>query len=288
MNTTELRENWLRLKPRIELVAKEAAVLRRATKRLATEEGYEALRKLQKDIAVLESLTLDTDGLLDDIRQALVPVHGWLDAEWTRRGGQFAEELHSFFSDREVELTGVPPVLAAGQLTIEFDTRQDQARILYAREIVRDRIPLSPGRIFREWQNACQSLERGLTSADDFFAAVAVAYDEVCRSKDLKPGSRVRLPDVHFQLFVGRQTAQVKQDPRKGRLKEYPRFQFAYDLANLLQSPGGMVRGKRALMLHIAARSAAESRSASILLDDGRGGWAYYSDLQVENTGERR
>lgn len=288
MNTTELRERWLRLRPRVDGVAKQAGALRRVVRKLATEEGYEALRKLQKEIATLETLELDTDGILDNVREALGPVESWLEAEWTRRAEQFAEELHSFFADREVELTGVPPLLEAGQLGIEFDTRQDQARILYAREVVRDRIPLAPERIFREWQNASQRLERGLTSPDEFFTAVVDAYDLVCRTRGLKPGSRVRLPDLHFQLFVARQTAQVRQDPRKGRLKEYPRYQFAYDLSALLNSPGGMVRGNKAVSLHIAARSAAESRSASVLLDDGRGGWAYYGDVQVESAGARR
>lgn len=284
MDTTELREKWLKLKPQVDFVAKEGATLRRVTKRLASEDGYEALKKLQKEISVVEAITLESGGLVDSIREALVPVRSWLDREWTRRSTQFAEELHEFFSGREVTLEGVPPVFDAGPVAIEFDTRQDNAQVLYAGEVVRNRIPLAPLRIFREWQRACQQLERAQTPPDAFFAAVLDAYEEVCSAKGMKPGARVRLPDIHFQLFVGRQTAQVRQDPRKGRLKEYPRYQFAYDLAGLLASPGGLVRGDQALTLHVAARSAAESRSASIKMAAEGGGWTYYGDLQVEKV----
>jgi hypothetical protein len=288
MDTTELRETWLRLKPEVERVAKEAKTLSSVAKRLVSDEGYEALKKVQKDIASVESLTLRADGLMDSVSDALVPVRTWLEEEWTRRATLFAEELHRFFADREVELTGTPPVMEAGPVAIEFDTRQDQARVLYAGEPVRERIPLAPHRIFREWQTACQTLERNLTSPDELFDAVVTAYEQVCRLKDIKMGARVRLPDLHFQLFVNRQTVQVKQDPRKSRLKEYPRYQFVYDLAHLMASTGGLARGGRTLELHVAARSAAESRSASIHMPDGRGGWTYYSDLQVEGAGEGR
>jgi hypothetical protein len=288
MDTTQLRETWLKLKPQVEKVAGELAALKRTTARLASEEGYEALRKLQKDIAAVEAMTLSSEGLVGQVHDALRPVHTWLDEEWGRRSVQFAEELHRFFADREVRLTGVPPKLDAGPLTIEFDTRQDQARILYAGEPIREKIPLAPARVFREWQAACQQLDKNVTAPGELFDAIADAYETARKIDDTRPGGRVRLSNVHFQLFVARQTVQVKQDPRKGKIKEYPRFQFAYDLALLLQSPEGLVRKGKAMTIHIAARSAAESRSLSIMLPDGRGGWAHYSDVQVDVKGNGR
>ncbi|MFH1531425.1 MAG: hypothetical protein ABIK09_11920 [Pseudomonadota bacterium] len=287
MDTTELRERWLELKPRVDSIAKESAILRRLTTRLGSEDGYEALKKLQKELAVLETITLESDGLVDGIRDAAAPVRAWLDTEWARRSTQFAEDLYGFFAEREVTLDGVAPVFEAGPVTLEFDALQDKAQVLYAGEVVLDRIPLAPPRIFREWQRACGLLERGQTPPDIFFSALLDAYREVCAAKGLRPGARVRLPDIHFQLFVARQTAQVRQDPRKGRLKEYPRYQFAYDLAGLLASPAGLIRGGTALTLNVAARSAAESRSASIRMKNEGGGWTYYGDLQVEATGGR-
>ena len=78
---------------------------------------------------------------------------------------------------------------------------------------------------------------------------LADAYDELCRLRDMRPGGRIRLSDLHFQAFVLRQTAQVRQDPRRSRVKEYPRYQLAYDLSLLLADPDAMRRDGRRLLL---------------------------------------
>lgn len=74
------------------------------------------------------------------------------------------------------------------------------------------------------------------------------------------------MSDLHFQLFVRRQTAQVRQDPRRSRVKEYPRAQFAWDLATLLEDPSWLHDQAGEIVLHPASDSAARSRATSVLI----------------------
>jgi hypothetical protein len=288
MSTAQLKEAWMGLRADVDRIAREASVLKKAVQRLSGDEGYEALKRLEKDLERLGSVTLRTDGIVEQVQGALVPVKEWMDAEWFRRGIEFAEELLRFFQDRSIPMTGTPPILEAAPLRIEIELRKDQARLSYANEICRERLPLAPERIFREWQAVCRQLDRDLTPADVLFRELRVAYEEVRVARQVGANGRVRLPDVHYQIFVNRQSAFARQDPRKGKLKEYPRFQFAYDLARLLGSPEGLVRDGVRMTFHVAARTAADSRSTSMYMEDGRGGWTYFSDLQVESTGAHR
>jgi len=282
MSTSTLRETWIGLKTEVDQVAREAATLRRVAHKLGAPEGYEALHKLQKDLQAVTSLDLQADVLMAKVKEAAADVDGWLEQEWARRSSQFGQDLRRYFADREIKLTGAAPVLECKPLSIQFDTRADAAHILYAQEVIKEKIPLAPERVFKEWQAAQQRLVRDATEPGTLFNLILTAYEQVQKLKGVSPGGRVRLRDLHFQLFVDRQVGPVKLDPRKSRLKEYPRYQFLYDLSQLLNGQGGLARGNQRLVLHVAAKSAAESRSTSVMVEDGRGGWTHFSDIQVE------
>jgi hypothetical protein len=94
----------------------------------------------------------------------------------------------------------------------------------------------------------------------------------------------VRVSDLHFQLFVARQTAQVRQDPRKGKVKDYPRYQFAHDLSLLLERKGDdltLSHESRRLTFHQASKSAAGSRANSLKVEHGEQILSL-SDLEVQ------
>jgi hypothetical protein len=286
LSTIELRESWKAVLPEVSRIAREASALKGVAARLSAEDGYDALKRVQKDLARVEELRLDAGEVLARARKSLLPVRQWLDEEWTRRAADFAEDLHRWFLEREVTLSGHVPDMVAGALTIRIDVRRDQAALLYADEVVTDRVPLSPDRVFKAWRAACDRLERDSTPPRDLLADLQKAYREVLAVERLGEGRRVRLPDVHFRLFVQRQTPQVRQDPRKNRLKEYPRYQFAYDLGRLVRDGALRMPDGTEARFHPAQKGAAGSRMTSVLLDDGRGGLTPYSDVQFSAGGE--
>jgi hypothetical protein len=287
MGTADLREKWTPLLPEIDQVAKSAKTLRTIAHRLATEKGYEALLKVQKDLEAMDALAISPDKAIEDAREALVPVREWLSEEWTRRAADFAEDLSTCFKDREVTLTGHAPDMSAGPLVIRLDISHDKAALLYGGEIVRDRLPLVPEQIFRHWTQARDALDKKSSLPEGMIKELRVAYEDVLKLSGHPFGRRARLSDVHFQMFVRRQSAQLRQDPRKNRVKDYPRYQFTYDLGRLIRGDALKTSDGKEVVIHPALKTAAASRSASIALEDGRGGFTPYSDLQFTEPVEK-
>lgn len=262
----ELMESWQALAPRVNALATSAKALSGATTRLAKAEGYEALNKVQRDLSRIAELELDANGMLDAARSVADQVSAWLGGEWQRRAEGVSLELRQWFADRGIALQGEGMELVGDPFTLSIRPADDRACLLFAGEVVKDRLPLAPARIYDAWERERVRMERAATGPERFADLLIAAADDACRLRPAPVGTRQRLPDVHFQLFARRQTAQVRQDPRKGRVKEYPRYLFAWDLSELLGAPAWLQRHGRRLTLHAASESAARSRSSSVLV----------------------
>ena len=276
----ELMERWQALAPRVNALAASAKVLSGATQRLARSEGYEALNKVQRDLSRIGELELDASGMVDAARSVAEQVSGWLDGEWQRRAEGVTRELRHWFADRGVTLQGEGMELVGDPFTLSIRPADDRACLLFAGEVVKDRLPLAPARIYDAWERERARMERDATGPERFADLLITATDDSCRLRQVPIGARQRLPDVHFQLFARRQTAQVRQDPRKGRVKEYPRYLFAWDLGELLAAPAWLQRQGRRLTVHAASESAARSRSSSVLVRRG-GDFVALGDVQA-------
>ena len=283
--TAKLIDQWLDLLPDAKRVASEAGAIHRITRRLASYEGYEALRKLQSDLDKVADTELEVGSLVSRVRAVADSVGGWLENEWDRRAAGVAEEIAQFFVERQVEVEADVGGVYAPPLDILIDPRNDRACLTYADEPVKDRVPLASARVFREWENALARLRRDTIPPEQLAGLLVDAYDHVVRLRGLRPGGRARLPDVHFQMFMRRQSAQVRQDPRRSRIKEYPRYQFAWDLAFLLDEPSWLETPDLRIVLHEASETAARSRSSSICTQTEAGEQKLLSHLHVERTG---
>ncbi len=265
LDEADLAERFEELRPTADALARSAGLLRRITRRLAAPDGYEALKKVQKDLAALSGLELSPGSVVGDARTAAAAVEQWLSAEWERRASTFIAEMVEYLRQRDVDVEVRGNEVVALPLTIHIDAEQDRAALLYAGEAVVERLPLRAERIYDRWVKAQEQLERRGTPPESFADDLIAACADVRRLKEASSATRLRLSDVHFQLFVRRQTAQVRQDPRKGRVKEYPRYQFAWDLAALMQACEWLDRGSRGrLEIRDATESAARSRTASV------------------------
>lgn len=282
MHKNDLMRRWEGLAPTAAGLARSAGSLRTLTRRLSRAEGYEALRRLEKDLDKLDGLELEVDGLRREAGEVAREVRLWLNSEWGRRAHAVREDIAAYFEARGESVSQDDGLLLCAPFTVAIDPARDRARLLHAGEVVRTKLPLAPERVFKEWNRARELLERDELAADQLVAVLRESYKDVILLRELKQDSRVRLPDVHFQAFVRRQTPLVRQDPRKGRAKEYPRYQFAWDLGRLLEE--GEILREAAIELFEASRTARESRSQSIRVDPPESKPLYLGDMRIGGT----
>lgn len=280
-DTTSLEQTWKNLLPEATGRARDAATLKRIAGTLSRPEGYESLKKVQQALDKLEALDRAPADLIAAARAAAAPVADWLQDEWARRARDFVAEARDYFAERAVRLEGEGFSLSSPPLLFEIHPAQDRADLLYAGEPVKRRLPLVAEQLLRERESGLQRLVRESTQPDLLASQLVDAHDTVVRSKEARPGSRIRLPEIHFQLFVDRQTAQARQSLTRGKLKEYPRAQFAFDLAGLLAAPHFLRRDGRTIELVEASPSLARSRSSSVTVVAPDGTTTVWSDLRV-------
>ena len=280
-DTTELEDAWRSLARDAAAAARAAGTLNRVTKTLSRAEGYESLKGVQQALAKLAAVSDLPPELLAAAEVAAAPVAAWLEEEWARRAAGFVDEATRYFTERSVPLEVDGFTLASPPLVLEVHPAADRAELMYAGELLKGKLPLVAERLLREREGALARLQRDATPADALADQLIEAYDNVVRLKGLRAGARVRLPDVHFQLFVDRQTSKARQSLTRSALKEYPRAQFAFDLMGLLSAPSFLRREGRTLELVEASPSLARSRSSSVTVVAMDGATTTWSDLRV-------
>lgn len=274
-------EGFSALLAEAKILAMETASFHRIVKTLSTPEGYEKLRKLEHDLAQLDLLAMIPPHLLEAAGPSAENARNWLEEEWNHRASAFAEELRRYLSDRAIPavVSGHEVVMHPFLLTLE--PAKDRTQLIYAGEPIGKILPLSCQSVLKAYSDALSLLERNQTPPEVFADELLEAYGETCTLKGVRSGGRVRLPDLHFTLFVKRQTSNVRSDPRKGRIKEYPRYQFAWDIALLLQNPAWLNRREKSIVFHPAAASASRSRADSIRVVSGKGEDTILGTMQV-------
>ena len=247
---------------------------------LSKPEGYEQLKKLEHEITQIDAFVYLPDTAISAAAKAAEDAREWLASEWHRRASVFTQELMAFLDDRamQAEIEGNEVMVWPFLLTL--NPRQDRADLTYAGEPIGKPLPLSCPAIHKAILNA-QMLEKIKTPPEVFADELISAYEDACSLRGTRSGGRVRLPDVHFALFARRQTAVVRSDPRKSRIKEYPRYQFAWDLALLLKNPAWLERGSKKIMLHPASATAAKGKADSVRVVTSGKEEQVLGDLQI-------
>lgn len=262
-------------------LAKDSTTVARIVKKLARADGYEALKPLEKDLAQLATLEASVGVVSAAAAAAAVGAKVWLDGEWQRRAGNFAVELHEFLIIRGLTPAWAGNALTVGRFAIAMDARNDRAALLYTGEVVVERLPLNSQRIADALVELGRRLEKQQTAPETFRDQLLKAYQDAVRERGVASGARVPLPAVHFAAFLRRQSDRAKQDPRNGRLKEYPRYQFAWDLALLRGESAWLDRQGVRIELHLANSVAARSRSNSLTVLDVDGAPAVLGEMTV-------
>ena len=245
-------------------IASEATAFKRIVTLLSKPEGYEQLKKLEHELAQLDSFIYLPDASMSEAVKAAEDAQEWLASEWHRRASVFTQELMAYLDDRAMQAGVEGNEVSVWPFLLTLNPRQDRADLTYAGEPVGKPLPLSCQAIHKAILNAQALLEKNQTPPEIFADELISSYEDACNLRGTRSGGRVRLPDVHFALFARRQTSLVRSDPRKSRIKEYPRYQFAWDLALLLKNPAWLERGSRKIILHPASATAAKGKADSV------------------------
>lgn len=252
------------LQEKAKALATEAGALKRVAVSLSKIEGYQNLRRLEHDLTTLESLALLPEESLEMARTAVAAARLWLQDEWSRRASVFSEELSVYLQDRAISTQVAGNEIRMDPFVLILEPARDSAVIYYSGEPIGKPLAMSCPMVFKAYSDSISLLERNQTPPESFADELLEAYAETCRWKGIKQGGRARLSDIHFTLFARRQSATVRCDPRKGRIKEYPRYQFACDLGLLLRNPDWMVRSGSTITFNPSPASSARSRTDSV------------------------
>ncbi|MFA5506733.1 MAG: hypothetical protein WC314_25875 [Vulcanimicrobiota bacterium] len=283
LTTSQLKEPWKDIFNTAQSLAKQAGQLKTMAKKLSSQDGYDSLKSLSKTLEKLEALNLPDPELMTQTRKATQKVQTWLEAEWDRRAREFSTELLTYFRERDVDAQLHDLTISVHPFTLEVQAAKDKVFLYYLGEEVA-KAPLSSEKVFKQWQKSRDQLEKNDTPPQALLDLLERAYEEQLRLQQKSAGTRFRLSDLHFRLFVLRQTPQVRQDPRKAKVKEYPRYQFAYDLGLLLEQRGDgltIETEEKRLAFHQASKSAAQSRSNSMQVEIGTDNVVAISDLDI-------
>jgi hypothetical protein len=269
------------LLPTTKPFAKDAAALHKLVANLAGDDGYAKLKSLSSDLDRLDALRLELGDTLERARATAVDARKWLAKEWKHRAASFATELATHLGERGITTEVKDGGVQAAPFFITLDAAKDSARVTYGGEPVGKATALDCERVYRAYVAALQLLERGQTLPETFADTLIEATAEANARKGGQPGSKIRLPDVHFALFIRRQTTAVRSDPRKGKVKEYPRYQFLWDLGLLVRDEGWLKRGETTITLFAPSANAAKSRADSVRVPGVDGVEVGFGDIQV-------
>jgi len=262
-------------------LAKQATTFAGVVRRLSRADGFGNLKRLERDLEQLKGLNPEVEDLRMRAAAAASEAQAWLSEEWQRRATDFAIELARYLSDRAIPATTSSSYVTAPPFVIMLDAQRDRGKLMYADEQVGKAQPLSAPLLYRSYTDGIALLERWQTPPEVFADELIDAYHDACRQRQVRVGGRVRLPDVHFALFIRRQTAAVRSDPRRGRIKEYPRYQFAWDVELLHRHGEWHERQAGRIEFHLASATASRGRAESLRLVRADGSEIVLGDMQV-------
>jgi hypothetical protein len=257
----------------------EASAFFRIVRGLSTVDGCADLKRVERSLQKLAAMRLDPGNLADGAMLAAEDASKWLSEEWQRRAALFGEELSRYLTERSIPAVLSSERVYARPFYIQIDGNRDRAELTFAGEPVGKPVPLSSPVVYRAYTDAEKQLKRGETRPEQFAEELVEGYRDACKLRAAREGARVRLPDVHFALFVRRQTAAVRSDPRSRKILEYPRYQFAWDLGLLQEHPKWLERHH--IKLHEASDTAARGKANSVRLVARDGGDTVFGDMQV-------
>jgi len=201
-----------------------------------------------------------------------------------RRGREVVEALRAAGAEPR-RIGEEPPAWEAPPLTVTLDEARGRAVVCYAREAVAE-APLAAGRIAEAWRQAREVLEKRARPPAEFRGVLLGAYRAWLARTGQQFGERVGVVDLLPEVALALQGDKFRADPRRGTFVDYPRAQFAWDLAALVRS-GLLAAGGLRLEIGPATMGTTAHKRRVLWVEGGPGGGQYCLSLRfVADRGE--
>jgi hypothetical protein len=262
---TQLKEQVVdRLMPELRREIKRQTVLAAALKGVLA-----ALRAESIDVIKLSNSLKQIQGQ-KPTNPALTGILPLIEAELERGQRElsdiFGQSLRHEFVSKGIEIGGRPPRLEVGRFEINTNFLTRSASILYGKEIVIKRVPLSVEAVSKAYQNAQKLIVGRSENAPQWMELLYTAWENIRRKRGISD-LRANIVECYMELLMLRQPKAFRTEPGKSSFAEYSRAQFAYDFATFTEA-GTQVRGLRAFGL-TATRSHTENPERSIFIVNG-------------------
>lgn len=278
----QLEQAQADLDPQFKALRKVMSALRTAT-RLAAEEKADAL-PMHKALVKLETAAAEVEN--DTLDAAVNAFTAATNQALDNLAYDFAKDLRDSFADRGETVSGRPPVLAVGMLTLRIDMAARKGQWLYGKEALTRPVPLSINGIIKAYDRQAKRIAGREIKTAEYLQELYKAWDDCLQKRSRRPaGGRINIVEVHSQITLNRQTTRFWNAPSRSTFKDYDRALFARDLCILreeqvtqLTVDGKLLR----LRLGVATKSQAEQANRSLWLPDDALTGEYYSDVTFD------
>jgi hypothetical protein len=228
------------------------------------DRALRALRTVARD---------DVDSLLPELLEELEIAQRAL-------GADFGEALRDALAEQGLQIGGRPPHFEVGRFEIDANFAKRSAVILYGRDVVIPRTPLSLEAVLKAYQTAVSTIMGRAENGPKWMENLHTAY-ELTRRKRGSDNPRVNLVECYITLVELRQGRAYAVEPSKRTFVDYSRAQFVYDFFEFVHRAHLTHQGY-AVVAHVATRTQAESPAKSLWIVEGDGPFdgRYISDIE--------
>ena len=180
--------------------------------------------KLGKAVQILQSQKIPDPALLDVLPQ----LEQQLEAGERALSETFGVALRDALAAQGISIGGRPPRFEIGRFEVTTNFAHRSAAILYGKELVVKRVPLSVEAVIKAYQATQKSISGRTIDASEWVKQVYSAWEGV-RLKRGASENRANIIDCYMDVLMQRQPKAFRIAPMKSSFADYTRAQFAYD-----------------------------------------------------------
>ncbi len=180
--------------------------------------------KLGKAIQILQAQKLPDSALLGILPQ----LEEQLEIGERALGETFGVALRDTLAAQGIHIGGRPPRFEIGRFEVTTNFAQRSASILYGKEVIVKRVPLSVEAIIKAYQSALKSIAGRSVDATEWVKQVYTAWEGV-RARRGSNDNRANIVECYMDVLMQRQPKAFRVAPMKSSFVDYSRAQFAYD-----------------------------------------------------------
>ncbi len=217
--------------------------------------------KLDKGIGLLRpSGQSDVDNLLPELDRELELAQRAL-------GDEFGGKLRDALAEQGIGIAGRAPKFEIGRFELEANFAKRFVTLLYGRDVVVPRAPITVDATMKAYQNAAKLIAGRSQEGQSWIAQFYAAYDNARRKRDGN-NPRVNIVDCYVEFAFLNQGRNFLSEPSKRTFKDYSRAQFIYDFYEYADRQR-LTHNGQAVKAHSATKSQTDNPTKSMWIVEG-------------------